>query len=257
MVLSVHLEKFPKLDINIEEEIVKKMDEVREICNCVASLRKEANLRVRMPLKKVTICGKNDLDDNYLDLIKQEANVHDIEIFNDDIDKIAQKEIILNMKECGKIFGSKLKEIMTAQKEKQWEIVDNKLHIANEVLDDSLFSILYKTKSGTKATQCKSFNLLIMIDTELTEELIIEGLARDITRVIQQTRKEKNLDISDRIDVVIQTKDAIFDKVFEKWKEYIQNQTLANTINIENTIDENNIFEVDGYKFSVSISKSN
>ena len=160
------------------------------------------------------------------------------------------------MKECGKIYGSKLKDILTAQKEDKWEIKNNKLYIADVELDDNLFNVVYKTKNGVKAMQCKNFNLLVMIDTELTHELIIEGLSRDIVRIVQQTRKNNNYDISDKINIVFYTTDAIYNEVLSIWNDYICNQTLAETIKIENKIDDNNCFDVDGHKFSIFISKS-
>lgn len=258
MTISVHLEKFPKLNsIFINNDIVKKMDEVREICNCVSSLRKDANIRTRMPLKKIIICGNSDLCDEYLNLIKQEVNVHEIELFNDDLDKIATKEVVLNMKECGKIFGSKLKDILIAQKNGKWEIINGKLNIAGAELDDSLFSINYKTADGIKAIHCKNFNLLVMIDTEISKDLVIEGLARDIIRIVQQTRKDNNLAISDRINVVLETKDRIFSEVLSQWKDYICNQTLALNFEIKDTNNINNdkIINVDEYSFSINIKK--
>ena len=258
MTFSVHLEKFPKLaSISVNNDIVKEMDKVREICNCVSSLRKDANIRTRMPLKKVTICGNSDLRDEYLSLIKQEVNVHEIELFNGDLNKITKKEIVLDMKECGKIFGSKLKDILIAQKEGKWEIIDEKLSIAGVELDDSLFSVSYKTANGIKAMHCKNFNLLVMIDTEISKDLIIEGLARDIIRVVQQTRKDNNLAISDRINVILETKDKIFSEVLSQWKDYICNQTLALNFEIKDTNNINNskIINVDEYNFSISVEK--
>jgi len=254
---SVHLENFPKLDyISVNEEIVKKMDEVREICNCVLSLRKEVNIRVRMPLKKITICGKSDLNDDYLDLIKQETNVKQIELFEDNLNKIATQEVVLNMKECGKIFGSNLKDILIAQKQHNWEIVDGNLMIAGFKIEKELYEVVYKSKDGAKISSCDHFNLLVMIDTEQTEDLIIEGLSRDIVRVIQQKRKENGYEISDRINVEINTNDEIFNKVLDNWEDYICEQTLATKIEINTNVNKNEINEVDGHKFSFLISKN-
>ena len=256
MVFSVHLEEFPKINnITVSKEIVEKMDEIREICNCAASLRKEAGLRLRMPLQKITIYGKTNLDDKYLDLIKQETNVHKIELFNDDLDKIAKKEVILNMKECGKIYGSSLKDILIAQKENKWEIVNDKLHIAGFELDSDLYNIVYRTANGAKTMKCKNFNILVMIDTEITHELMIEGLSRDVVRIIQQARKDNNLNISDNISVIMQTKDQIFDEVLSIWKDYICSQTLATEIKIKDNVNEECSFDIDEHKFSVHIKK--
>lgn len=257
IMLSVHLQKFPTLtSIEIDNDIVKKMDKVREICNCVSSLRKEANIRVRMPLKKITICGNSDLDSEYLELIKQEVNTKEIELFTDNLDKIAKKEVVLNMKECGKIFGSQLKNILIAQKNGEWKIVGDELYIADVKMNNELFTVTYRSNDGKKIMACKSFNLLVMIDEEKTQDLIIEGLARDVVRIIQQTRKDNGFEISDRIHVILNTKDEIFKDVLLYWKDYICEQTLADNIKIsEDLKNDANVFNVDEYKFSVNVEK--
>ena len=256
MITSVHLQNFPNLNsIVVDKIIIDKMDKVREICNCVFSLRKEANIRVRRPLKKITICGDVNLDSEYLDLIKQEVNTREIELFNGDFNEIATKEVVLNMKECGALFGKKLKDILVAQKNRQWEIIDKKLHIADVEIDENLFDIVYCSKDGTKISSCAHFNILVMIDTEENRDLIIEGLARDVTRIIQQTRKDIGLEISDRINVVIHTKDVIFTDVMSLWKDYICEQTLALNIDVKNEQNSTDLIELDGYKFSVTLTK--
>ena len=256
MLSSVHLQSFPKLTyISTDDIIVDKMDEVREICNCVASLRKEANIRLRMPLRKMTICGNSNLDNNYIELIKQETNIKEVEIITDDIDSIANKEVILNMKECGKLFGSNLKNILFAQKMQEWKIINGQLHIAGHVLSSDLFKIIYQSKNGNKTMSCENFNLLIMIDTNLDNELILEGLSRDIVRIIQQTRKDLNLQINDNINVVIHTKDLIFTDVLKVWKQYICAQTLALKCELNDNTEGLQLFNVEQYSFAVKILK--
>ena len=240
---SVHLQNFPKVNFKVDNEIVRKMDEIREICNCVFSLRKDANIRVRMPLKSITICGNSNLDNDCLDLIKQEVNVKNIEIFEDNLDKIAKKEVVLNMKECGRLFGSKLKNILSEQKAGNWQITNNKLQIAGLELEKELFDIIYKSKDGKKTIACQNFNLLVMINTEQTRDLIIEGLSRDLIRIIQQTRKDNGLEISDKINVILNTKDPIFEEILSIWKDYIMEQTLSKNMEIKNETSNEEIIK--------------
>lgn len=256
MEYSVHLQNFPNLDfISINSDVVRNMDKVREICNCVLALRKEENIRVRMPLKKITICDKEAINKDYLELIKQEVNTKEIEIFSDNIEQIAEREVILNMKECGKLFGSKLKDILTAQKQKQYEIKDGKLHIAGLEINEELFKVVYKSKNNCKILSCQSFNTLVMIDIQQDNDLIIEGFSRDFVRIIQQIRKENNYQISDRIKVIINTNDNIFNEILLKWKDYICEQTLCKHIEIQNNINQNDIKSIEEHNFSIDISK--
>ena len=257
--LSVHLQNFPKLtNIVVNKDIVNKMDLVRDICNSVFSLRKEANIRVRMPLNKITLCGKFELKEDYINLIKQEVNVKNVEIYSNDINEIATKKIVLDMKECGKQFGSKLKDILLAQKQGNWKIENNKLKIADVVIDNSLFHINFEPKDGSKAMQCSENNILVMIDTKITEELELEGLSRDVVRIIQQTRKDNGLEISNRINVKLFAEQEIFSKMLNKFEEYVKEQTLTKKLELVNnlkSINKEDIFNIDNNQFFVSIEK--
>lgn len=253
---SVHLQNFPNLSsIVIDEKIVNDMDLVLDVCNVALSLRRENNIRVRLPLSKITVCGDFSLNNEYIELIKQEVNVKEIEVFNGNLDEIAKKEVILDMKGCGKQFGSRLKDILQAQKEGNFEVKNSVLYIAGVEIPENLFKITYKPNNGTKAVICSEHNVLVMMDTNITPELQIEGLARDLVRTIQQTRKDKNLQISDHIDTEIYATDDVFNNVINEWGEYIKEQTLSNNLELKKQEVKENLVEIDGYKFSVAISK--
>lgn len=256
---SVHLQSFPVLNnIIVDNDIVKSMDIIRSICNCVFSLRKEENIRVRMPLAKITICGDCKLDENYIELLKQEVNTREVEFLTGNLNEIATQEIVLNMKECGKKYGSKLKDILLAQKNGEWQVIDGKLKIADVELENELYNVVYKSKEDAKAVYCEEYNLLVTIDTKQTEDLIIEGLSRDVVRIIQQSRKDNKFDISDRINIEFFADDDIFLNMFNIWKNYICEQTLANDIKqrkLNEVSGDIKINEIDGYKFAVSLLK--
>ena len=255
---SVHLQDFPKINFSVNNEIVVKMDKVREICNAVFSLRKDADIRVGMPLKKVLIFGNLGLDEQYISIIKQEVNSKEVSSYEGDISNVADKEIVLNLKECGKIFGSKLKNILEAQKIGNWRIENDQLLIADVNIGPNLFDIVYRKKDGQKTFYIKEFNLLVAIETSNEKEFIIEGLARDVIRIIQQTRKDKGLEISDRIEVKLYADNEIFKDVMNTFVEYIKEQTLADNIKLVNNftdITEKTKYKVDGHIFAVDIFK--
>ena len=255
---SVHLQDFPRTDnIMFDGKIVEKMDLIRDICNSAFSLSKDANIRVRMPLPRIIVCGKNiELEEEYVELLKQEINVKNVELYTDDIEKIATKEVVLNMKECGKIFGSKLKDILQAQKKGNWKIENGILKIADCEIDSEIYNVVYTPKNGTKAMQCNNNDVLVMIDTNITDELKIEGLSRDVIRIIQQTRKDIGLEISDRIKVEVYSSDNIFEDMLKKWENFIKEQTLSNDIVFKDSLlNQQNVVEIDGNKFAVKVVK--
>ena len=255
---SVHLQDFPKVSFPVNIGIVEKMDKVREICNAVFSLRKDANIRVRMPLKKVLLFGDFGLNEEYISIIKQEVNAKELSSYEGDISNVADKEVVLNLKECGKIFGSKLKHILEAQKTGNWKIENGKLLIADIEIEPNLFEVVYRKKDGQKTFYIREFNLLVAIEASNEKEFITEGLARDVIRIIQQTRKDNGLEISDRIIVKLYTDNEIFKDVMAVFAEYIKEQTLANDVELVNNfagIEENSKYEIDGYSFAVNVLK--
>lgn len=255
---SVHLQNFPTVNVDIDNAVLHNVDLTREICNAVFSLRKDANLRVRMPLKKVIVYGNITLEKQYIEIIKQEVNAKEVEINTDDINDIANTEIVLDLKKCGKLFGAKLKDILLAQREKRWTIADNKLLIAGLEIPDDAFEVAYRAKNGEQTFYSKDFNLLVMIEASNDKALLIEGLARDVVRMIQNTRKKENLQISDKIDTTIYTTDDIFNEVIATFGTYIKEQTLTNNLKISDKIannTENNQYEIDDYTFSIEIKK--
>ena len=254
---SVHLCDFPNLSfIKVEKDIVEKMDIVRDICNCVFSLRKEKNIRVRMPLKSIMVYGKINLPEDYINIIKQEVNVKEIQIYNENLENVAIKDVVFNMKECGKIFGSKMKDILSTQRDGKIVFEEHCLKVGDLSISEDLYKIVYKAKNGEMIAKCNNFDILVMINTEINEDLIIEGLARDVVRIIQQTRKDKNFEISDTINTILYSKDNIFEKVIDKWCSFICEQTISRAFKLEKKVnDKFELYNVDNYSFSVEINK--
>jgi len=233
------------------------MDLVRDICSTALSIRDQKNLRVRLPLKKLTIIGKNSQDVlAFKDIIADEVNVKNIEISND-LSQIAEFKLQINFKKIGAKYSSKMKEILQATKENNWQkTTDNKIKIADIILEQDEFElkILPKNNDDSKNAIAPLSNneYLISLDIEITDDLEYEGLARDIIRVVQQNRKEADLDISDRIVLSIQTTDNKICEVIKEFGDYISKQVLAEKIEttsqdlnnefvFENEIDDKNI----------------
>ena len=147
---------------------------------------------------------------------------------------------------------------MEAQKIGNWRIENDQLLIADVNIGPNLFDIVYRKKDGQKTFYIKEFNLLVAIETSNEKEFIIEGLARDVIRIIQQTRKDKGLEISDRIEVKLYADNEIFKDVMNTFVEYIKEQTLADNIKLVNNftdITEKTKYKVDGHIFAVDIFK--
>lgn len=231
---SVHLQNFPNLDfLDDEKELAKNMDMVRLVCSAALFIRDQKNIRVRLPLNKLTIIGKNAAKMlEFKDIIADEVNVKNIEIA-EEIGDLAELKLQINFKKVGAKFGKLMKEISILAKEGKWKkISDNKIEIAGQVLEDDDFEIKLIAKDQDSITSLPSNDCLVKIDLEVTEELRQEGVARDVVRVIQQNRKEADLDISDLIDIEIFSDDRELLKTINNYQDYIKEQTLGKNLKI-------------------------
>ena len=256
---SIHLQDYPDVsNINFDDELVKEMDLVKEICSVALFLRDKENLRVRLPLNQIKIIG-NDIEDlkKYKDIIADEVNVKNV-VFESDIDKIATFVIEVDLKKLGSKYGEKLRDIMKAVKENKWKKADgDKIEIANTSLEKDEYSIKLKPKKESKNMQALSNNkAIIELDFNITPELELEGLARDLIRIIQQNRKDANLVLSDRITLSLKTSSQKLIKAIQDNVEYIKNQTLAKELDIVDNISEEFSFgeEIDGDFINIGFS---
>lgn len=244
---SVHLQSFPKLiNFNIDEKLVDTMDKVRAICSCALSIRDKNNLRIRLPLNKITIIG-NDLDDikNFSNIILDEINVKSIE-FNENIKTFSEKKLILNFQKIGSKVGSKMPEVLKALKLNNWEISNNGcIRISDFEITKDEFDIKLEPRQDNIFT-VEGQNILVMLDIKINQELEQEGAARDLVRLIQQFRKDANLDIANRINLHIKTNYKLLLKALEKYKKYIQEQTLATKLDVTDINNSNYKFTFNG-----------
>lgn len=252
--LSVHLQDFPDLSaVSDEKELVADMDMVRDVCSAALFIRDSANLRVRLPLNKLTIIGsKARRMLAYKEIIADEVNVKNIEII-DEIGDLAELKLQINFKKVGAKLGAKMKEVSNAAKENRWEkIASNKISIAGVVLENDEFEIKLTAKDATSTAPLPSNDCLVALDTKITKELEEEGIARDIVRAIQQNRKDANLNISDHIQIQLFSENKLFLNVARAYESYIKEQTLTDKISI---LENNQISSK--YKFNNKIEETN
>lgn len=233
---SVHLQDFPNVsDIKFDRDLVNEMDLVREICSTALFLRDRENLRVRLPLNQIKIIGQNLKKlEKYSDIIADEINVKKV-VFEENLQSVADFTIEVDLKKLGQKYGEKLKNIMIAVKSNQWkELTDSKIEIADIVLEKDEYTIKLKPKNkDAKNLQPLSNNkALIELDFTITPELELEGLARDLVRIIQQNRKDANLNLSDRIALIIKTTSNNLKKAIDNNGDYIKTQTLATSLEV-------------------------
>ncbi|SZD73527.1 Isoleucine--tRNA ligase [Candidatus Ornithobacterium hominis] len=263
---SVHLSQFPVADLEaIDEELQERTHLAQRATSLLFSLRKQANLKVRQPLQKVMIPAGDETTKERLnaiaELLKHEVNVKEVQIIsNDEAADILVKEVKPNFKSLGPKFGKEMKAVAQAisqmshadiqqlERNAEFEIeVDGQKHLL--LMSD--FEV--KTKDIQGWVVANDGNLTVALDTELNENLILEGISRELVNRIQNIRKESGLEVTDRIQVFIEPNEKL-QKTVEKNKEYICEETLTDEIEFKN-INVGNSIEIDDIGVKISIEK--
>jgi isoleucyl-tRNA synthetase len=265
---SIHLTDFPVADDKlINKNLEERMELAQKISSMVLSLRKKNNLRVRQPLNKIMIPVLNkhfkDVVQAVEALILSEVNVKEIEYITED-SNVLVKKIKPNFKSLGPKYGKLMKQI-SAQIQQFGQDDIKKLEESGEMkflIDENMVIInLEDVEIGTEdipgwsvATQD---HLTVALDMTLTPELENEGLARELVNRIQNLRKDKGLEVTDRISLSVEKTDATQD-AFEAFKDYICSETLAQMELVDNI--ENNGFEeielIDGIIVKLILKKN-
>ncbi len=241
---SIHLQDFPELSfLPDEKELVSDMDLVRNIASVALSIRDNKNLRVRLPLNKLIVIGKNAARIlPFSEIIAEEVNVKSIEI-KEEISELAELKLQINFKKIGAKFGAKIKEITNAAKSGDWKKISEKeIEIAGVILEGDDFELKLATKNNDETKfaimALPSNDYLVQLNIEITKELEDEGIARDIVRAIQQSRKDADLKISDHISLKIFSQNSRILEAAKIFENYIKEQVLANSIIHVITADE-------------------
>jgi isoleucyl-tRNA synthetase len=262
---SIHLQDFPDVSfINDNEQIISDMDIIRNICATALFIRDQRNLRVRLPLNKVTIFnyGGNEAsfsniknNESYQNLIKDELNVKNIEVIEieEGNKDVAELKLQLNFKKIGASFGAKMKEISKNAQQGNWQKIDeNSIKIGDLTLKDDDFEIKLIAKDANSSASLSTNDCVVQLDINVTQDLEDEGLARDVIRTIQQNRRSADLNVSDHINVVFYSKDQRINKIIKSYDQNIKEQILANDIEL---IDNSEAIESYIHKFENDIDE--
>lgn len=231
---SVHLDTLPELRKElINKDLEDKMDLVRRIVTLGRSSREDAAIKVRQPLSEILLdkAYENNLSD-VIDLIKEELNVKQV-VFSDDLSEYMNFSLKPNFKTCGSILGKKvglfaneLKKLDPKEFVQELEKGNMYMNLGGEEVEitKDFVDIRISSKEGFDIKMDK--NVFVILDTELTPELLSEGYMRELISKIQQMRKNNGYEITDEITIKISSDKELFD-VLCKFEEEIKKETLA------------------------------
>ena len=260
---SVHLSDFPVADeTKIDTDLVEKTHLAQTITSMVFSLRKKENIKVRQPLQKVMLPVLDKKTEEQIlavaDLIKQEVNVKELQLINaDEAAHLIVKQIKPNFKALGARLGKDMKAVageiqgfsneQIAQLESSGKAVVQGYEITLEDVEISAKDI----PGWTVASEGKT---TIALDITITDELKGEGIAREFVNRVQNLRKDKGFELTDRISISLEMKNPFIKEILNN-QAYISAEVLADEINAIEYLTNADEIEIDDVRFLVEIEK--
>jgi len=257
---SVHMADFPKYDESlIDMKLEEKMDLVRNLISIGRMVREETKIKVRQPLSECLIDGKNEsIIGDLTSLIKEELNIKKVTFVNN-LNDYMHVSLKPNFKEVGKTFGPLMKEFQakleTLTNDDITKLQNNEIILLNlsgkdYEINKDMVEIRVSSKEGFNAGM--EGNNFIILNTTLTDDLIKEGLARELVSRIQQIRKNIDLNVIDRIRVSYEGPSEI-KEVFNEYEKYIKDETLA--VEIINKDSETEEYDINDYQVKLFVEK--
>ena len=260
---TVHLSEWPKVnEALIDTNLERQMYLAQQATSMILSLRKRAEKNVRQPLQKAVIPTPDQETTDALlhvaDLIKSEVNVKELVIVPAEQSEIRLvKKIKPNFKVLGKKVGGQMKALATAiaamtQDEIAHMEADGQFSLLDYTLVPEDVEIVTEDMPGWLVSN--NGILTIALDIELTDELIEEGIARELVNRIQNLRKSSGLEITDRIVITLEDRPEIHNAVLH-CGEYIASQVLAISLELATDV-QGETLEMDGYHVGINIKKA-
>ena len=264
---SVHLMLYPTADESvIDSDLEHRMAMAQKVTSMVLALRRKKNLKVRQPLTEIMVPVTDEAQraaiEAVSDLITSEVNVKGIKFVGND-EGILVKKVKPDFKKLGPKYG-KIMKALAAQltslsqadilKFEQEGAIKLMVDDQEAVVDVADVEIISEDIPGWLVSN--EGNLTVALDITVTDELRREGMARELVNRIQNVRKSKNFDITDKVVVTINPDDRVNDAV-ATFGDYIARQVLANDIKVE-TVEGNDAIELDmdGWTLNIKVDKA-
>ena len=238
---SVHLTEWPEWQQDcLNDDLVYEMDIVQLVVGLGRSTREESRVRVRQPLSRLLFSTPNTSAqaavDKHSQQIMEELNVKAVECVTADSELVSY-QIKPNFPRLGKRYGKLMPAIRQAMAEADggWiagEVAAGRsfqIDVAGETIEIEAEDCQVQTSSAEGYACAGGDGFMVALDTSLDDALILEGIAREIVRSVQDARKSTGLEVSDRIDLGI-SGSPLVDQAKVQYRDYIMSETLAETL---------------------------
>ena len=256
---TVHVAFMPKADESlIDKNVEERMDLVRTLVSLGRGIREKERIKVRQPLNEVLVDGKyEDIISDLTPLITEELNVKRV-VFENDLDQYMNFTLKPNFRAAGpalgknvKAFGAYMakvdpKEFITEIENKGSVVVE--LNMEDYTITKDFLDIRIEAKEGFAVAM--ENNVFAILDTTLDQDLIDEGLARELISKVQQMRKAEDFEMMDNINIYVDCDEDVKAAV-EKHMDYIKSETLA--VDLEFCDAEMDKYDLNGHKTGIKV----
>jgi isoleucyl-tRNA synthetase len=260
---SVHLSDWPLVnETYIDKALEQRMDLAQDTCSLVLSIRKKLNIKVRQPLQKVMIPVFDDETKKALsdvsEIIKSEVNVKEISLVDDSALQLI-KRIKPNFKLLGARLGAKMKiaaQLITAFNQDDIKKIEKEgeymLDIEGEKFDLKLTEVEIFSEDIPGWQVASDNGLTVALDINISKDLRNEGLARELINRLQNQRKDRNFEVTDKIIVHIKNNELL-NPAIQQYSDYICNEILADQLLLVDSLEDGIEIEVDEIKTFIAI----
>lgn len=265
---SVHLADFPKADSTlIDKELEDRMQMAQQLSSMLLALRRKAEKKVRQPLMKAVVPSYDEYSYRQLqliaDIIKAEVNVKELEILPADADMVnLVKKIKPNFKTLGKKYGKLMKEIaatMAGFGNSQIKAIETTgsytFQLGDTTVEIQAEDVDIFTEDMPGWLVANEGKLTVALDITVTDELLREGIARELVNRIQNMRKSAGYEITDKIVIEVEKRDEI-NAAVEEYADYIAGQTLGSALTLSDQIVDGTLLDFEDYTVTVKITKN-
>ena len=248
---SVHLMDYPKADPSvINASLEEAMDYAQRISGMVLSLRRKMDTKVRQPLQKVVVLTSDpqmiESVKHVEELILSEVNVKEL-VFDSGSSDLVVKRVKPNFRLLGPIFGKDMKKAaayLTGMSREEIETFEKAGKTEYEGKEITLDSVEIISEDVPGWLVLNEGSITIALDEEITEELRIEGLAREMVNRIQNLRKSSGFDVEDKIDIRLE-RTPMTEQILAAHKDYISTQVQARSIESVEGLSTGELLDLD------------
>lgn len=251
---SVHLADWPDAVLfPANAELVEAMDRVQQICSTGSSLRKAANLRVRLPLQELTVVAPGaDALEGFAAVVADELNLRSVRMLDaasaSPEEFGIEQKLVVNARAAGPRLGKNVQQAIKGSKSGDWSVSEAGVVTAGglelEPQEYTLETVVAASDGGSASASSAAAVLptggFVVLNTEVTPELEAEGLARDMVRSIQQARKDAGLNVSDRIRTTISAPMNLVDAL-KAHENLVVTETLTVELGLSSSGDDSEL----------------